>query len=66
MTETDVVNAGVMTGEQITEASTALTSAIGNVVEQFIDLLPVIGVTVAAVFGIRFIKNRFKKVEHLG
>lgn len=57
-----VVN-GVMTAEQITKASSALTSTIGNIVDQFIDLLPVIGVTAAAIFGIKFIKGRFAKLE---
>lgn len=55
-----------MTPEQVTEAGTALTGAIENVVSMFIDMLPIIGLTVGAVFGIRFIKGRFRKVERLG
>lgn len=56
-------NGGVMTSDQITKAGTALTTCIGNIVDQFIDLLPVIGLTAAAIFGINFIKGRFKKLE---
>lgn len=55
-----------MTPEQITEAGTALTGSIENVVAMFVDMLPIIGLTVGAVFGIRFIKGRFHKVEKLG
>lgn len=55
-----------MTPEQITSASTALTDTVGNVVSMFVDLLPIIGLTVGAVFGIRFIKGRFRKIERLG
>lgn len=54
-----------MTEAQITEASTALTSAINGVVDTFIDMLPIIALTVGAVFAIRFIKGRFNKVEHI-
>lgn len=54
-----------MTEAQITEASTALTSAINGVVDTFIDMLPIIALTVGAVFAIRFIKSRFSKVERI-
>lgn len=59
-----VVSAG-MTTEQITEASTALTGAVNGVVDTFIDMLPIIALTVGAVFAIRFIKSRFRKVENI-
>lgn len=55
-----------LTPEQITEAGTALTGALSGVVDMFVDMLPIIGLTVGAVFGIRFIKKRFNKVENLG
>ena len=58
-----VATGGKMTEAQITSASGALTTCIGNIVDQFISLLPIIGVTAAAIFGINFIKGRFKKLE---
>ncbi len=54
---------GGMTAEQITKAGDALTTCIGNIVDQFIALLPIIGLTAAAIFGINFIKGRFRKLE---
>jgi len=54
-----------MTEAQITEASTALTTAVNGVVDTFIDMLPVIALTVGAVFAINFIKGRFRKVERI-
>lgn len=59
-----VVTSG-MSSEQITEASTALTSAVNGVVSTFIDMLPIIALTVGAVFAINFIKSRFRKVERI-
>ena len=54
-----------MTTEQIAEASTALTGAVNGVVDTFIDMLPIIALTVGAVFAINFIKGRFRKVEKI-
>lgn len=62
-TET-IVSVG-MTEAQIAEASTALTGAVNGVVDTFIDMLPIIALTVGAVFAIRFIKSRFRKVENV-
>ena len=62
--ENTVAMAG-MTEAQITEASTALTTAVNGVVDTFIDMLPVIALTVGAVFAINFIKGRFRKVERI-
>lgn len=52
-----------MTTENITAITTALTDTVGNIVDSFVGLLPVIGVTVGAIFGIRFVKSRFNKLE---
>lgn len=57
---------GALSAEQITSASTSLTAAINGVVNTFIDLLPVIALTTGAIFAIRFIKGRFRKVEKQG
>lgn len=62
--ENVVVSSG-MTTEQIAEASTALTGAVNGVVDTFIDMLPIIALTVGAVFAINFIKGRFRKVEKI-
>lgn len=64
MAENVVVMSG-MTEQQITEASTALTGAVNGVVDTFIDMLPIIALTVGAVFAIKFIKSRFRKVENI-
>lgn len=64
MAENVVVMSG-MTEQQITEASTSLTSAVNGVVDTFIDMLPIIALTVGAVFAIKFIKSRFRKVENI-
>lgn len=52
--------------EQITAVSTALTNTVSGVVDSFVELLPVIAVTTGAIFAIRFIKGRFRKVEKIG
>lgn len=61
----NVVVSSAMTTEQINEASTALTGAVNGVVDVFIDMLPIIALTVGAVFAINFIKGRFRKVEKI-
>lgn len=55
-----------MSAEQITSVSTALTNTVSGVVDSFVELLPVIAVTTGAIFAIRFIKGRFRKVERIG
>ena len=63
LAETAPTTGGGMAADQITKAGGALTTCIGNIVDQFISLLPIIGLTAAAIFGINFIKGRFKKLE---
>lgn len=62
-TPTPIVSA--MDSTQISSVSTALTSAINGVVSTFVDLLPVIALTTGAIFAIKFIKSRFRKVENV-
>lgn len=57
---------GALTTEQITSASGSITSAVNGVVDTFIQLLPIIALTTGAIFAIRFIKGRFRKVEKQG
>lgn len=52
-----------MTEAQITSISTALTTCVGQVLDVFIDLLPIIGLTVAVTFGISFVMGRFKEIK---
>lgn len=57
---------GALTSEQITSVSSSLTSTINGVVSTFVSLVPIIALTTGAIFGIRFIKERFRKVEKQG
>ena len=54
-----------MSQEQITEASTALTGAVETVLDTFVDMLPIIALTTGAIFAVKFIKGRFRKVEKI-
>ena len=57
---------GALSAEQISSVSSSLTSTINGVVSTFVSLVPIIALTTGAIFGIRFIKNRFRKVEKQG
>lgn len=54
--------ASAFTEAQTGNITTALTSAVGSVVDTFIDVLPVIAVIVGALWGIRFILHQFNKI----
>lgn len=54
---------GMFTTEMITDITTALTSTAQNVLGIFIDLLPVMAIIAGVGFGIRFVRNLFKKTE---
>lgn len=55
-----------MTAAQITSVSTSLTDCVGGIVNTFVELTPIIALTAGAIFAIRFVKGRFRKVEHAG
>lgn len=55
-------NTPVFSSADITEITTALSTAISNVLEVFIDLLPVMAVIAGVGFGIALIRGLFKKV----
>lgn len=61
-----VSTASVFTAEQTTSINNALTSTVNAFVSTFVDLLPIIALTTGAIFGIRFIKKRFNKIERQG
>ena len=64
MNET-VVNAMFST-EQLTSITTALTTAIGNVMSMFVDLLPVVAIITGVGFGISLVMGLFKKSRNGG
>ena len=57
---------GVLSSAQLESVQTSLTSTANGVLNTFIELMPVIAVTVGIIFAVRFIKKRFKKVENIG
>ena len=57
--------AKVFTDTQMTSIRGSLTSTIEGVKDAFIDLLPIIVLVTAAVFGINFVKGKFNKVGRI-
>lgn len=49
--------------EQITSITTALNSAIDNVLGVFVDLLPVMAIIAGVGFGIAFVRGLFNRVR---
>lgn len=48
---------------QTTAISAALTSAVGTLLDTFVDLLPIIALIVGALWGVRFILRQFNKLD---
>lgn len=55
----------VFSDTQMTSIKSSLSSTISGVVDTFVDLLPIIAIITAAIFGIRFVKGRFNKVQRI-
>ena len=55
----------VFSDTQMTSIKGSLSSTISGVVDTFVDLLPIIAIITAAIFGIRFVKGRFNKVQRI-
>lgn len=55
----------VFSDTQMTSIKDSLSSTISGVVDTFVDLLPIIAIITAAIFGIRFVKGRFNKVQRI-
>lgn len=53
----------MFTTEQITAITTALQSAITNVLDVFVDLLPVMAIIAGVGFGISLVRGLFNKVR---
>lgn len=54
-----------MSEANITAVNTALTTTANNIMSTFVELLPVIAVTVGIVFAINFIRGRFARLENI-
>lgn len=63
MDPTPVVAKGMFTTEQITSISTALTTAINNVLSMFVQLLPIVAVLSGVAFGVALVRGLFKKAS---
>lgn len=50
------------TSEQITSISNALQTAITNVLNMFVALIPIFAIICGVAFGIRFVKGMFGRV----
>ena len=55
----------VFSDTQMASIKGSLSSTISGVVDTFVDLLPIIAIITAAIFGIRFVKGRFNKVQRI-
>lgn len=55
----------VFSDTQMASIKSSLSSTVGGVVDTFVDLLPIIAIITAAIFGIRFVKGRFNKVQRI-
>ena len=61
--ETTEVVSNMFTAEQITSITGALTTAIGNTLSMFVDLLPVAAIICGVAFGIRYVRGLFSQVK---
>lgn len=59
---TEVVK-GMFSTEQIASISTALGTAIENVLSMFVDLLPIVAILSGVAFGIALVRGLFKKAS---
>lgn len=62
---TNLLNLGAsaFSTAQMTEIETAITSAVGSLIDTFIGVLPVIALIVGALWGVRFILRQFNKLD---
>lgn len=56
------LGASAFTTNQTSEITTALTGAVGSIIDTFVDVLPIIAVICGALWGIRFILHNFGKL----
>lgn len=53
----------VFSDAQMTSIKGSLSSTVSGVVDTFVDLLPILALITAAIFGIGFVKGKFNKVS---
>lgn len=63
MEEPVVVAANMFSSTQITDITTALNTAITNVLSMFVSLLPVVAILSGVAFGIALVRGLFKKAS---
>lgn len=61
--ESTTAAANMFTEAHISTITTNFTTAIGNVIQVFVDLLPLFAIATGLGFGIYFIKNQFGRVR---
>lgn len=63
MDEPVVVASNMFSSSQITDITTALNTAITNVLSMFVSLLPVVAILSGVAFGIALVRGLFKKAS---
>lgn len=63
MDDPTTVIRGMFSTEQIGEITTALNTAITNVLSMFVDLLPIVAVLSGVAFGVALVRGLFKKAS---
>lgn len=58
----DAVSQATFTSEQVTTITTALNTAITNVLNMFVSLIPIFATICGVAFGIAFVKKMFGRV----
>lgn len=57
------LGASAFTTTQMETIESAITSAVGSLIDTFIGVLPVIALIVGALWGVRFILRQFNKLD---
>ena len=63
MEETVSTVGSMFSAEQITAIETALGTAIGNVLNMFVQLLPIVAILSGVAFGVALVRGLFKKAS---
>lgn len=64
--ENVTVVSNMFTSDQITSISTALNTAVSNVLSMFVALLPVVAIITGVGFGISLVMGLFSRTRHGG
>lgn len=57
------IGASAFTEAQMTSITSAITGAVGALIDTFVGVLPVIALIVGALWGVRFILRQFNKLD---